>query len=84
MLANDAAFRSGRGLTDRVVGAIVDDRGAMASYVAYARDGRAAVWVLVDDREDANRVIRHLIDDVIFVWFHSARGVETVVVRPQE
>ena len=79
ILAYDAAFRAGPSLKERVVGAIVDDAGSMNDYVAYAGDGHAALWVLVDGRDDANRVIRLLVDhDLKHVWFHGLRRVETI------
>ena len=79
ILAYDDAFRSGRGMKDRVVGAVVDDATTMGEYVAYARDGGSALWVLVEGRDDANRVIRHLVDhELKHVWFHGNRGLETI------
>jgi hypothetical protein len=75
----DEAFRAKRGLKDRAIGALVDDSDAMRLYVDYAREGRAAVWLLVDGRDDANRVIRNLVDhDLVYAWFHGPRGVETI------
>lgn len=79
ILAYDAAFRASQGLLDRTIGSVVDDSGAMAEYVEYAREGRGAIWVLVADRSDANRVIRHLSDDgLVHVWFHGPKGAEVL------
>ena len=78
----DEAFRSRRGLKERAVGALVDDADSMSKYVTYAREGCSAIWVLVEDRDDANRVIRHLADyALVYVWFHGSRGLETIQVR---
>ena len=82
ILAFDDIFRSDRGLKERVVGALIDDADSMTQYLAYARDGCSSLWVLVEDRHDANRMIRHLADrEIIYVWFHGKRGVETIRVR---
>ena len=79
ILAYDEAFRSARGLKGRVVGALVDDADSMAQYVAYARDGAAALWIRVDDRDQANRLIRHLADaEIMYLWFHGTSGLETI------
>ena len=79
MLTYDAQFRASRGLVDRAIGTVVDDRGAMADYVDHAREGRGALWVRVTDRQDANRVIRRLADHgLVHVWFHGRDGVEVL------
>ena len=82
ILAFDEIFRSDRGLKDRVVGALIDDTDSMAQYLVYARDGCSSLWVLAEGRHDANRVIQHLADhEIIYVWFHGKRGVETIRLR---
>jgi hypothetical protein len=82
IVAYDEAFRSGRGLKDRVVGALVDDRGSMAEYVNYARAGSAALWIHVGDRDEANRLVRHLADDeIMYLWFHGTNGLESMRVN---
>ena len=79
IVAYDEAFRSSRGIKERVVGALVDDSDTMGQYLAYAREGHSALWILVNGREDANRVIRALVDhDLVRVWFHGSRGLETI------
>ena len=78
----DEAFRSGRGLKEKVVGALVDDGDSMDRYVEYAREGCSALWILTVDRDDANRLIRRLADyEIVFVWFHGSEGLETMRVR---
>lgn len=82
ILEYDRQFRSGRGILDRAVGTIVDDNAAMTEYVDYAREGGSAVWVHVADRDDANRIIRHLVEHgLLHAWFHGHGGVEIVHVR---
>ena len=82
ILAYDEAFRSARGLTGRVVGALVDDSDSMAEYVTYARNGAAALWIRVADRDEANRLIRHLADaEIVYLWFHGTSGLETMRLR---
>ena len=56
ILAHNEIIRANRGCKGRLIGALVDERKAIADYVAYAHEGRSAVWVLVDDRYHANRV----------------------------
>jgi hypothetical protein len=77
IVAYDEAFRSERGLLDRTIGLLVDDREAMSEYVQCGREGRSALWVRVADREDASRVVRHLVDHgPTHIWFHGERGLE--------
>lgn len=82
IVAYDAAFKSGRGVKERVVGKFVDDTESMDAYVQYGREGCSALWIQLDQREEANSLIRGLIDhDVLFAWFHGGRGFETVRFR---
>lgn len=77
IVAYDDAFQSERGLLDRTIGRLVDDREAMSEYVQYGREGRSALWVHVTDRDDANKVVRHLVDHgPMHIWFHGERGLE--------
>ena len=62
ILADHDRYLAQRSLTQRVVGALTDDRGTIELYFGYAREGRAALWVRVPDRSDANRALRHLAD----------------------
>jgi hypothetical protein len=80
IVAYDDRFRSARGLASRVIGSLVDDKDSMGRYVDYAREGRAALWILLHDRDEANQVIRRLSDDLVFVWYHGPQGVQTVLV----
>ena len=75
----DEAFRADRGLAGLIVGAFVDDRDAMAQYVAYGREGCSAVWALVPERYEADRVVKCLADhSVRHIWYYTANGVETL------
>jgi hypothetical protein len=79
ILEYDDEFRSNRSLGGRIIGAVVDDRGAMEKYVDYARTGSSALWVLAPLREDANKVVRWLADEnVQYIWYHAHDGVETI------
>jgi hypothetical protein len=79
MLAYEEEFRSDRELTGRVVGGFVDDADSMAQYVEFAKEGRSALWALVPEREDANRVVRRLADEkTLFIWYHGHDHVETI------
>jgi hypothetical protein len=79
----DEEFRDTRSLTGKVVGAVVDDREAMAEYVAYGREGCSALWVLVPDRDDANAVVRALADQpTVFVWYHGHGRIEAIPMDP--
>jgi hypothetical protein len=82
ILEYDRLFQESRGLSGRLVGTVVDDRESMGQYVDFARAGHAALWVLTQDREQANRVMQLLADhDVVFIWYHGPGGVESVKVR---
>ena len=79
MLVYEEEFRSDRKLTGRLVGAFVDDADSMAQYVEFAKEGHSALWVLVPQREDANRVVRKLADEkTLFIWYHGHDQVETI------
>ena len=78
----DEEFKSNRGVTGKVVGAVVDDTKTMGAYVDYGREGCSALWVKLAHRDDANQVIRTLSDlGLRHVWFHGDRGLETVHLR---
>ena len=82
IVAFDEAFRTGRGLKERVVGAVVDDAASMAEYVSYARAGCAALWIQVAHRDEASRLIRQLAaHEVMYLWYHGKDGLETMRVR---
>jgi hypothetical protein len=79
IVAYDEEFRANRSLTGKVIGAVVDDRDTMSEYVAYGREGAAALWVLVPDRDDANAVVRALADlDARFVWYHGRGRIDAI------
>jgi len=79
MLVYEEEFHSDRTLTGRLIGGFVDDGDTMAQYVEYGREGRAAVWVLVPRREDANQVVRCLAgEQTLFIWYHGDDQVETI------
>lgn len=79
ILVYEEEFRSDRTLTGRLIGGFVDEGDTMAQYVEFGREGRAAVWVLVPQREDANKVVRCLSDEqTLFIWYHGHDQVETI------
>ena len=82
IIAYDEEFKSSRGVTGKVVGAVVDDTKTMDEYRDYGREGCSAVWVKLAHRDDANQVMRTLGDlGLRHVWFHGRRGLETVHLR---
>ena len=83
ILAHNEIIRANRGCKGRLIGALVDERKAIADYVAYAREGRSAVWVLVDDRYHANRVIRLMADYGVMLvrYYDDSNRVEDVHMR---
>jgi hypothetical protein len=79
ILVYEEEFKSDRTLTGRLIGAFVDDADSMAQYVEFGREGHSAVWALVPQREDANRVVRTLADEsTLFIWYHGHDQVETI------
>ena len=69
-------------MTQRVVGALTDDRGTIELYFGYAREGRAALWVRVPDRSDANRALRHLADhEVLHLRYYGHYSQEDIHLR---
>ena len=83
ILAHNEIIRANRGCKGRLIGALVDERKAIADYVAYAREGRSAVWVLVDDRYHTNRVIRLMADYGVMLvrYYDDSNRVEDVHMR---
>ena len=65
ILADQDRYLAQRSLAQRVVGALTDDRGTIELYFGYAREGRAALWVRVPDRADADRALRYLADQQV-------------------
>lgn len=57
-----ARFLEQRSFAGAVVGALTDDAGARDRYLAYAREGRAALWVYAPAEADARRALRTLAD----------------------
>jgi hypothetical protein len=71
-----------RSVPQRVVGAVTDDPATIEQYFGYAREGRAALWVRVPDRDEANRAVRHLIDQqVLHVRYYGHHGQEDIHIR---
>ncbi len=62
ILEDHERFLAQRTLARRVVGAVTDDPATIELYFGYARDGRAALWVHVPDKADADRAVRCLAD----------------------
>jgi hypothetical protein len=77
MIEHHERFLANRSVAQRVVGAITDDRDAIKHYFAYARDGRAAVWVRVADRDAARRAVGALTDlAVLHIRYYGEHGPE--------
>lgn len=62
ILSNYESYLAARGLTARVVGAVVDDAEGRDLYLAYAREGRSAMWVRVPDESNVRKALRLLAD----------------------
>jgi hypothetical protein len=67
-------FQAERSLAQRVAGAVTDDPGTIELYFGYAREGRAALWVRVPDRDDAKRAVRALADHQVLHVRHYGHG----------
>ena len=82
ILADHDRYLAQRSVTQRVVGALTDDRGTIELYFGYAREGRAALWVRVPDRSDANRALRHLADhEVLHLRYYGHYSQEDIHLR---
>jgi hypothetical protein len=55
-----ARYTAQQSLHRRVVAALTDDQETIETYQAYAREGRASLWVRVADDDAADRAIRGL------------------------
>jgi hypothetical protein len=63
----------------RLVEKLTIDAKAVDRFLAYAREGRAFLWVRVPEREDANRAIRGLSrHKVLHFRYYGDSGVEDV------
>ncbi len=62
ILANYEAYASARGLTAKVLGAVVDDAEGRDLYLAYAREGRSAMWLRVPDDSNVRKALTVLAD----------------------
>ena len=67
-------FQAERSLAQRVAGAITDDPDTIELYFGYAREGRAALWVRVPDKANADRVVRGLADHQVLHFRHYGHG----------
>jgi hypothetical protein len=75
-------FLAERSVAQRVVGAVTDDPETNVLYFGYARQGRAALWVRIPERDDAKRALRHLIDhQVLHVRYYGHDGQEDIHLR---
>ena len=82
ILADHDPYLAQRSVTQRVVGALTDDRGTIELYFGYAREGRASLWVRVPDRSDANRALRHLAEhEVLHLRYHGHYSQEDIHLR---
>jgi hypothetical protein len=81
ILADRDRYLAQRSVTQQV-GALTDDRGTIELYFGYAREGRAALWVRVPDRSDANRALRHLADhEVLHLRYYGHYSQEDIHLR---
>jgi hypothetical protein len=63
-------FQAERSLAQRMVGPVADDQDTIELYIGYARAGRAALWVHVPDKADADRAARCLADHQVLHLRH--------------
>jgi len=82
ILENHERFLAQRGVTRRVVGALTDDQDTISLYFGYAREGRAALWARVPDRETANRAVAALADlDVLHIRHYGQHDQDDIHIR---
>lgn len=62
IVANRERYEEQRTRTDRVVRALVDDAESRDAYLAYALEGRAALWLRVPDETQVPKALRALAD----------------------
>jgi|tagenome__1003787_1003787.scaffolds.fasta_scaffold20954120_2 hypothetical protein len=62
ILADYARYTARQSKPRRAVAGVVDDPETLALYHGHARDGRAALWIHVNDDDEAERAIRGLAD----------------------
>ena len=74
ILEDHERFLAQRTLARRVVGAVTDDPATIELYFGYAREGRAALWVHVPDKADADRAVRCLADHPVLHFRHYGHG----------
>ena len=62
ILENYEVYKDRRTITDKVVGAVVDDSESRDLYHGYAREGQSAVWLRLPDETDVPKALRVLAD----------------------
>jgi hypothetical protein len=62
ILEDYARYTAQKSVPRRVVSAVTDDQETLDLYHGHARDGRCALWVHVDDDDEAGHAIRVLSD----------------------
>ncbi len=62
ILDNQDEYVGRRGVTSKVVGALVEDVEGRELYLGYARDDRCAMWVRIPDEGEVPKALRVLAD----------------------
>jgi hypothetical protein len=73
ILENYEVYKEQRTITDKVIGAVVDDSEARDLYLRYAREGRSALWLRLPDEADVPKALRVLADhDYIHTRYYGS------------
>jgi hypothetical protein len=79
ILANYQSYVEDRKVVERLAGVVTDDIEGRDQYLAYAREGRCALWMRIPDENDVRKALRVLSDfPTVHSRYYGASGVQDV------
>jgi hypothetical protein len=77
ILENQVEYERRRTVTGKIVASVIEDVAGRELYLAYARAGRAALWIRLPDEADAPKALRVLADHGCLHTRYYGAGDET-------
>jgi hypothetical protein len=82
ILVDRDRYLADRGLLGKMAGALTDDEQGLDLYLAYAQEGRCALWARIPDENDAPSALRALADfDCLHTRYYGRHGEDDIHVR---
>src|SRR5687768_13058380 len=74
ILENYEVYKEQRTITEKVIGAVVDDSESRDLYLRYAREDRSALWLRLPDEADLPKALRVLADhDYVHTRYYGSQ-----------